>query len=400
MVPRIRQIQIRNYKSIDRAVVDLEPFTVLVGPNGAGKTNFIDALAFVQECLAISIPAACERHGSIRTRNQSPVEVTTVGIRLLLELSSEITADYSFEIQTELFTNELVRERCTILAGTASTVGFEVARGQFIREIPGIRPKLSSDRLALFAASALDEYRPIYDFLTSMRFYSIEPAQLRKLQPQDSGEVLKAEGGNAASVLHNLHQLSETTGDERYQRLCKLLARLVPGIRSVKAATGMLEGLIIFEQDTGNGNRSLFDPFSMSDGTLRILGLLLALYQPQPPSVLLIEEPEATIHPAAVELVTQILLDAAQERQVLITTHSPDILDFKGLSDEQIRVVSMEHGHTVVTPLAKASRQAIRDRLYTPGELLRIDELASDIEAAERLSSQIDLFGETPAPSY
>jgi predicted ATPase len=258
---------------------------------------------------------------------------------------------------------------------------------------------LSPDRLALFAASALDEYRPIYDFLTSMRFYSIEPDQLRKLQRQDSGEILKEDGSNAVSVLNNLHQLAETVGDERYNRLCRLLARVAPGIQSIRPYFPGTEGTIFFQQDTGDNKASLFKAFEMSDGTLRILGLLLAIFQPQAPSVLLIEEPEATIHPAAVELVTQILLDAAQERQVIITTHSPDILDFKGLSDEQIRVVSMERGYTVVTPLSRASRQAIRNRLYTPGELLRIDELASDIEAADRLSSQIDLFGEIPAPS-
>jgi predicted ATPase len=395
MVPRIRQIQIRNYKSIDRAVVDLEPFTVLVGSNGAGKSNFIDALAFVQECLATSIEAAGERRGLIHTPGSS-----TFGIRLLFDVSLEVTAEYSFEILAGIRTLSVVRERCTLRMPPDRKIGFEVAQGRFVQEIPGVRPKLSPDRLALFAASALDEYRPVYDFLTSMRFYSIEPAQLRKWQKLDSGEVLKVDGSNAASVLSNLQQLAEQSGDDRCNHFSRLIARIVPGIQSV----GMIdstarEGLITFLQDTGDDGQMAFTALEMSDGTLRVLGLLLALYQPHPPSVLLIEEPEATIHPAAVELVTQILLDAAQERQVIITTHSPDILDFKGLSDEQIRVVSMEHGHTVVTPLSKASRQAIRDRLYTPGELLRIDELASDIEAADRLSSQIDLFGELPAPS-
>lgn len=394
MVPRIRQIQIRNYKSIDRAVVDLEPLTVLVGSNGAGKSNFLDALAFVQECLATSIEAAVERRGLITP------EASTFGIRLLFDISLEVTAEYSFEVLVGTRTLSIVRERCILHTPPDRKIGFEVAQGRFVQEIPGVRPKLSPDRLALFAASALDEYRPVYDFLTSMRFYSIEPAQLRKWQKLDSGEVLKADGSNAASVLSNLQQLAEERGDDRCDHFSRLIARIVPGIQSV----GMIdstarEGLITFLQDTGGDGQMAFTALEMSDGTLRILGLLLALYQPQPPSVLLIEEPEATIHPAAVELVTQILLDAARERQVLVTTHSPDILDFKGLSDEQIRVVSMERGHTVVTPLAKASRQAIRDRLYTPGELLRIDELASDIEAADRLSSQIDLFGETPVPS-
>jgi predicted ATPase len=137
----------------------------------------------------------------------------------------------------------------------------------------------------------------------------------------------------------------------------------------------------------------------MSDGTLRILGLLLALYQSWHPSLVAIEEPEATVHPAAAELVVQVLLDASHARQVLVTTHSPDILDAKELSDSQIRVVTMEKGRTIIAPLSSASRQAIRERLYSPGELLRINELSQDVEAARKAAQALDLFPETPPNS-
>jgi predicted ATPase len=135
----------------------------------------------------------------------------------------------------------------------------------------------------------------------------------------------------------------------------------------------------------------------MSEGTLHLMGLLLAIYQPYPSSLVAIEEPEATVHPAAAELVLQVLLDAAQDRQILITTHSPDILDAKEMSDEQIRVVMMSHGRTAITPLAQASRQAIRERLYTPGELLRINELNQEPQAETEATEHLDLFGEVPA---
>jgi predicted ATP-binding protein involved in virulence len=92
-----------------------------------------------------------------------------------------------------------------------------------------------------------------------------------------------------------------------------------------------------------------------------------------------------------------VLLDAAQERQVLITTHSPDVLDAKEISDEQIRVVTMAQGRTAIAPLAQASRQAIREHLYTPGELLRSNELNQDVQAAAEAAEQLDLFGEIPA---
>jgi predicted ATPase len=137
----------------------------------------------------------------------------------------------------------------------------------------------------------------------------------------------------------------------------------------------------------------------MSAGTLRLLGLLLAVYQPHHPSLVAIEEPEATVHPAVAELVLQVLLDASRDRQVLITTHSPDILDAKELDDRQIRVVTMEHGRTSIAPLSSASRKAIREHLYTPGELLRSNELGQDVQAAEDSARRLDLFGEIPLPA-
>ncbi|HJS74463.1 MAG TPA: AAA family ATPase, partial [Vicinamibacteria bacterium] len=101
MVPRIRQIQIQNFKSIERAVVDLEPFTAFVGPNGAGKTNFVEALTCVQECLSSSVSEAFGRLGEISVfpRWADSLHAVDVGFRLQIDLPEERSADYSFEIR-------------------------------------------------------------------------------------------------------------------------------------------------------------------------------------------------------------------------------------------------------------------------------------------------------------
>ncbi len=151
--------------------------------------------------------------------------------------------------------------------------------------------------------------------------------------------------------------------------------------------------------DIGADKPTTLTAQSMSAGTLRILGILLAVYQLKQPTVLAIEEPEGTVHPAAAELITQVLGDAARDRQVLITTHSPDILDSKDIRDDQIRVVTMEKGRTIIAPMSKASRQAVREHLYTPGELLRAGELGQDVEEAKRAAESLEIF-ESPAPSH
>jgi predicted ATPase len=400
MIPRIRQVQIQNYRSFERAVVDLEPFTVLVGPNGAGKSNFIDALAFVQECVSQSIEAAWGRHGGAEIPTRQQENSVPVGFRLLFDLSERIRVDYAFEILIQGVALTVNHERCVIHGSEAGTTAYEVAQGRFVQEIPGIRPLLSADRLALSAASAAPEFRPVYEFLASIRRYSIDPLQLRQWQKLDSGEVLKPDGSNAASVLSHLYKLSKQDQDEedRYRRLCSLLAHVVPGLLAVEPVSdGRGSDVILqFLQKLEGYEPETFSSQVMSDGTLRTLGLLLALYQPHHPSVLLIEEPEASIHPAMAEVLTEVLLDAAYDQQVLITTHSPDLLDLKELSSQQIRVVSRGRGRTVIAPMSQGSREAVVDRLYTPGELLRINELDQDVAEGDRAAGRLDLFGDAP----
>ena len=396
MIPSIRQVQIRNYKSIAQVSVNLEPFTVFVGPNGSGKSNFIDALAFVQECLSESIELAFKNRGGIAAvRRISVGHPTHIGIRLVLNLSSELFADYAFEIAAkprEKFS--VARERCVVQKVMGQTHTFEIEDGKFTTEIPGIRPKVAADRLALFAASATEEFRPVYDFLTSMRFYSIVPVRLRELQEPDAGDFLERDSSNSAAVLKRLQE--EAQGNGQYDRVCRLLSKVVSGITKVEyKAIGQKETLQ-FKQAVGSDSPWTFAALNMSDGTLRVLGLLLAVYQPGPYSIVGIEEPEATVNPAVAEVVVEVLMDAAKRRQVLLTSHSPDVLDYKELTDTQIRVVTMEHGRTLIAPVSDAGRNAIRERLYTPGELLRSGELTPDVAAADAAAQQLNLFGRSP----
>ena len=393
MIPSIHQVQIKNYKSIAQVSVNLERFTVFVGPNGSGKSNFIDALAFVQECLAESIELAFKNRGGIAAvRRISAGHPTHIGIRLVMNLSDELSADYAFEIAAKPNGKfSVARERCVVHKFMGQSHSFEIENGTFTTEIPGIRSKVAPDRLALFAASATDEFRPVYDFLTSMRFYSIVPVRLRELQEPDAGDFLKRDGSNAAAVLKRLQE--ESQGNGQFDRVCRLLSKVVDGIKKVEyRAIGQKETLQ-FKQDIGLEHPWTFNALNMSDGTLRVLGLLLAVYQPGPYSVVAVEEPEATVNPAVAEVVVEVLMDAASEKQVVLTSHSPDILDYKDLTDTQIRVVTMDHGRTLIAPVSPAGRAAIQERLYTPGELLRSGELTPDLKAAEEATQQLNLFG-------
>jgi predicted ATPase len=396
LVGRVREVQIRNYKSIGQATVRLGGLTILVGPNGAGKSNFLDALAFVSDCLTDSVELAFKNRGGLGSvRRRSGGHPTHIGIRLIIDLGPNTVADYSFEIAAEKGEQfSVARERCHVANLMADSHTFEVEHGNFKSPIEGIRPSVAQDRLALFAASATPEFRPVYDFLTGMRFYSIVPSELRKLQAPDAGEVLRSDGSNAAAVLKRI----KAESPDRYQRINSLLAAAVSGIQSADhKAVGQWE-TVEFRQDVGLKHPWTFDALNVSDGTLRILGLLEAIYQPGRATVLGIEEPEATVHPGVAEQILEVLLDASRFRQVVVTTHSPDLLDFRQLRDDQLRVVTNPQNTTVIAGLASTSRRAVREQLFTTGELMRVNELLGDTSSAQALADQLRLFGPPASP--
>ncbi|AKJ29977.1 chromosome segregation protein SMC [Caldimonas brevitalea] len=135
----------------------------------------------------------------------------------------------------------------------------------------------------------------------------------------------------------------------------------------------------------------------MSDGTLRALGILVALFQggeDSRPSLVGIEEPEVALHPAAAAVVRDALARASERSQVLITSHSPELLDDPNIAIDSLLAVSGEGGVTQIASIDSASRSVIRDQLYTPGELLKLNQLVPDPSLViDPDSPQLKLFG-------
>ena len=395
----LTKVEIKNFKSIGSSVVTLEPFTALVGPNGAGKSNFVDALRFASECLEPSINLALQNRGGINAvRRRSRGHPANFGMRLYMDFGEEGWADYSFEIAAKKQgAFSVKRERCVMSPSVdGDTFHFEFRDGEFYRRLEGLGDfRISSGRLALSFFLGLEQYERLHDFLANMCFYTITPEKIRELQDPDAGYVLQRDGSNAAAVLREIQRQRPSD----YDLLCKYLSLIVPGTTSAEYATAGPKETIHFKQNVGGKTSRVFNTMNISDGTLRVLGVLLAMYQVSAPELVVIEEPEATIHPAASEVLLEILLAGAARRQVLLTTHSPDLLDHKGILDTQLRFVRSEKGQTRIGPIGEGSREAVRDHLYTFGELLRMGELDVDGRFAEEAAQHISLFGKVRSPN-
>ena len=105
-----------------------------------------------------------------------------------------------------------------------------------------------------------------------------------------------------------------------------------------------------------------------------------------------IEEPEVALHPAAAGVLVDSLRDAAQHVQILVTSHSADLLDSRNISDKSILAVMAEHGESRIGPLDEVGRSVLKDRLYTAGELLRMNQLDPDPVLSQLHLDQTDLF--------
>jgi predicted ATPase len=389
-------IRLRNYKSIAGCDVQPAQLCFLVGPNGSGKSNFLDALRFVADSLRFSLDHALRDRGGINeVRRRSGGHPTHFGIRLEFSLPHS-TGHYAFNVGSRSRGGyEVQREECLVARNSGRESGFfRVEAGHVVRTTLSPAPAAANDRLYLVNASGVDVFRPVYDALSRMGFYNLNPDTIRDLQSPDPGELLKRDGSNVASVLSNL----TARAPERKKRIEEYLAKVVPGISGVDQVTvGPKETLEFRQEVRGARYPWRFFAANMSDGTLRALGVLVALFQsPATDDVrhlVGIEEPEVALHPAAAGVLTDSLSDASEHAQILVTSHSPDLLDNPGIPDEAIFAVTAEHGETRVGPLDEAGRSALRDRLYTAGELLRIDQLRPDPALSAVDPDQLQLFG-------
>lgn len=378
-VPFLRRVALRNYKSIGSCDVELQPLTLIVGRNGSGKSNFLDALRFVADALRTSLDHALRERGGIReVRRRSTGHPTHFRIGLSLNLPDGGMGDYQFQLGAQKEGAwEVTEERCRVETPLRELHEFHVRAGQIVRSSEQVLPPLSPDRLLLATVGGFPAFRAVHDGLSRMGFYSLNPSQVRALQPPDAGDLLLRDGRNIASVLGQL----EIRAPETKQRVVEYLNRVVPGVMDVtKRALGQYETLEFRQLVAGSKEPWTFLASNMSDGTLRALGILVALFQTAADParhvpVVGIEEPEVALHPAATGVLMGCLEEASATTQVLVTSHSADLLDTAPVPEDAILVASSDEGVTRLAGPDEVGLSVIRDHLFTPGELLRQDQL-------------------------
>lgn len=392
----IQRVVLRSYKSIAQCDIRLQPLTYLVGQNGAGKSNFLDALHFVRDALTGSLDNALSERGGLKeVRRRSSGHPNHMGIRIDFRLMDGRQGWYALRIGALASGGHEVQNEECVIGGMGKGPFFRIAKGRLQGSSEATFPAVTNDRLALVAASGLTAFRPVFDGLAAMGFYNLNPKIMRELQKPQDGRLLKPVGENIVSVIHHLQRVAP----DRMQSIKEYLQSVAPMVQGLeRIAIGPMETLEFRQDVAGAQHPWRFLAQNMSDGTLRALGVLTALLQSNvdySPTLIGIEEPETALHPAASSALREVLVQAARHTQVLVTSHSPDLLDDNSINADTILAVVSEGGETKIAPLDAASRQMLREHLFSAGELLRMNQLAPDRSIIEQQSkAQADLFGE------
>lgn len=293
------------------------------------------------------------------------------------------SAEYGFEIgpasRRGLRPFEVLRETCA-LHWEGQVWPFDVHRGVvhsegLARPVPDIEP----DRLYLPAASVQTTFGPLFGRLINMQFYNFALDTLREPSPPSEGAILDHRGEHLADVLAAL----SAANPGLKQRIDVYLNAIAPGIEGIDSFSVGGYVTVAFRAGVGSGDEEIeFGPTAISDGTIRAAAVLAALFQLAAVDgripLIGIEEPEIALHPAAAGVLFDALTEASERVQVVVTSQSPDLLDRDDLDVSAVRAVSMDDGVTVIGEVDQASRQIVRDKLYTLGELMRGNQLSPE----------------------
>jgi predicted ATPase len=388
-VPFISRVRIKNYKSIASCDVRLGPLTILVGPNGSGKSNFLDALAFMARALATTPEEAIDERGGlgeILRRVPHQADSFTLGIEATVPwwpAKPELVAAYEFEIgrigapwRGRGF--EIIHEEC-VLRGDGGTSRFHAEHG--VAEIDPLRVRVhaaeDAGRLFLSSLGGQRPFNRLYAGLSRPRFYNFDTETLRRPQPSATRPLLHHSGEALGDVLAAL--ASDKPASKA--RIDAYLSAVVQDASAVEVHRA--GGYMTIALKSGiDGEEFEFGPLSMSDGTIRAVAVLAALFQPEALNGSLplvgIEEPETALHPSAAGVLFDALTEASEHVQVIATSQSSDLLDREDLDVDAVRPVAMRDGLTVIGGVDHVSREIVRQKLYTLGELMRGDQLAPE----------------------
>jgi predicted ATPase len=415
----IRKIQISNFKTFGKAEIDLDLFNVIIGSNAAGKSNFIAILQFLKDISETGLKDAISlQGGSTLLRNLAEPAPVTLSLSCEVDLgenrvtmsfceSRDVTIEATvqtcvyrlelalledtFHIKRESFTCpceflscETGEQICTLGKGS-----MRLERGEDGVPRPVVIPDPIARRID-FGTRVIHPLRSgesflekpaffpplspltfqIADLFRSIAIFDLDPGLAKRAAVITGKATLSPDGNNLSLALR--HIVEDPT---QKQKMVMLLTDILPFVEEIRVDMVGDRTLVTSIVETYTRTKALPAPL-LSDGTIQVIALIIALYFEER-SPLIFEEPGRNIHPALISRVIDMMKDVTtrQERQIIITTHNPEIVKYAG-AEHVILLQRDDQGFSILS--RPRDHEEIRAFLETMGiEELYVQNLLS-----------------------
>jgi predicted ATPase len=402
-VPRIEYLRVKNYRALrDLELKNITPLTVFLGPNGSGKSTIFDVFAFLSECFSVGLRKAWDKRGrfkELRTRGSKDLIVIELKYR---EKPRTPIITYHLAIGEKpkgpYVSEEWLEWRRKQRGKPFKFLSFQDGAGQVVTgDLPDeqdVRVEERLDSPEILAVNTLGQFAKhprvsaLRRFITGWYLSYLSADSTRGTPDAGPHERLSATGDNLPNVIQYLKEQH----DDRLNMILSILSSRVPRLEKVEAEL-LADGRLLLQIKDAPFERPILAKFA-SDGTLKMLAYLTLLYDPEPPQLIGIEEPENYLHPRLLAELAEECRNVTSRTQLMVTTHSPFFVN--GLRPEELWALYRdEKGYTQARKAAEMrgikefmASGALLGNLWMEGYFEVGDPLMAEIETGPSTRGQ------------
>lgn len=331
-VPRIEELRVQNYRALHNLELrELTPLTVLLGPNGSGKSTIFDIFAFLSDCFSVGLRKAVDKRNRFRELRSRGADGPIVIELKYREQPQAPVITYHLAIDENqrgpFVAEEWLQWRRGQQGKPFRFLDFRNGAGQVTSgEAPDESDARIEEQLTspdLLAVNTLGQFAShprvsaLRRFITGWYLSYLTADNTRTTPEAGPQERLSETGDNLPNVIQYLKEQHP----ERLDEVLKVLTQRVPRLEDVQTDL-MQDGRLLLQIKDAPFDRPILSRFA-SDGTLKLLAYLTVLFDPNPPQLIGIEEPENHLHPRLLPELAEESREASARTQLMVTTHSP-----------------------------------------------------------------------------
>ncbi len=383
----VKKLAVTNFKSFEELEIELGRFNVLIGGNASGKSNFVQIFRFLRDVVIHGLDNAISMQGGVEYLRNMNIgsskdfllkidfdqefgvvsKTKEVGIKIH-EASYEFVLKFKKRGVGYKIAKDELTLKCNfvrlgkhkgrivekedfgggeiIVSRTNGKVKVELNKPKAVSigkdEIyPPFLQELRIPQNTLLLQTSFFFMPPLEEILSNISIYDIDPKLPKKATPITGKAELEEDGSNLSIVLKNI-----IDNKEKKRKLFNLMKDLLPFIEDLDVEK-FADKSLLFKLREVYSEKQYLPASLISDGTINITALIIALYFEEKP-ITIIEEPERNIHPHLISKVVDMMKDASQKKQIIITTHNPEIVKHAGL-DNLLLVSRNEEGFSVIS---------------------------------------------------